>query len=285
MKSKHLFLLAGLGILTLCFPAVQAVKNTKQFEPQWMGEVTKAVPGKFQDVPPCELSYNLSWNGLIKAGEAKLKLGLRDPEKPNHLLGICEGESAGFAKRLWFYKNLFRSQVDSESLRPIYFEATETEKKEKVTTKAIFRDGVVTSTERVEERSSGSAETKERTFAYEHAHDLLSSVLYLRSHPLNDGDQINLVIHPFKSAYFAKFRVLGRETFESAMGKQKAIKLDIKLFKIDRDDLELKSYDKFKEATIWISEDVYRMPLEIRSKVFIGSVRATLAERHFLEKP
>ncbi len=286
MKSARLYVTAGLSIaLTSIIPIALGMKAAAEKEtPRWMGEVTMADPGEFQEVPPCELSYNLSWNGLVKAGEATLKLGLRDPKTPEHLLGTCEGQSAGLAKRLWFYQNLFRSEVDSQSLRPIVFKSTETEKKEKIITTALFADGVVKSTETVQKRKSGDAKTKERIFAYEHAHDMLSSVLYLRSHPLKNGDQINMVVHPFKSAYFAKFRVLGREIFKSPLGRKKAIKLDIKLYKIDRDDLELKSYDKFKKATIWISEDAYRMPLEVRSEVFIGSVRATLNERKFLKK-
>ena len=242
-----------------------------------MDEVTMARPGEHRKILPCELRYGVSWNGLLRAGQAKLKLGLRDPKDPSYLLGTCESRSAGLAKRLWYYKNLVRSQVDPESLRPVYFESTEREKKEKTITKVHFADGEVRSSETV---SKGKrTKTKDRVFAYDHAHDLLSSVLYLRSLPLEKGDEVNLVVHPFKTAYFAKFRVLRRETFKSGVGKVKAIKLNVKLYKIDRHNLELKGYDKVEKATLWISDDAYRMPLELRSEVFVGSIRVTLDSR------
>lgn len=286
MQRRRLLISAGLPLLVLIgvVTMAYAVKApTQKAERVWMRQVTKSAPGEFKKVRPCELFFELSWNGILKAGEATLKLGMPVPKIPQHLMGTCEGRSAGIAKTLWYYRNHFRSAVDSNSLKPILFESHETEKKEKIITRANFANGVVTSTETVENRKTGKSKTKERVFAYEHAHDLLSSVLYLRSHPLNDGDEINMVVHPFKSAYFAKFKVLGRDNFKSGIGRQRAIKLDIKLYKIDRDDLDLKSYSKFKKATLWISEDAYRMPLEIRSEVFIGSVRASLKERRFLK--
>lgn len=278
MKAARPLCLAALGALVLCLPMAYGVRQEAPTQPEWMEKVTKDRPGKFVNVPACELSYHMSWNGIVKAGEATLQLGKPDPEAPKLMLGICKGKSSGIAKRLWYYKNLFKSRVEPKSLRPVSFEANEIEKKEQIFTKALFANGVVTSIETVK-RKGRKDKTKERVFAYDHAHDLLSTVLYLRSLPLNNGDEINMVVHPFKSAYFTKFKVLGRETFKSALGKKKAIKIQIKLYKIDRDNLELKSYEKFKKATIWISEDDYRMPLEVRSEVFIGSVRASLKSR------
>ena len=269
----------ALGAIVLCLTAANGAKTDPQAkQPQWMQEVTKDRPGKFLHVPACELSYHLSWNGVLKAGEATFQLGQRDPETPSLLLGICKGNSAGLAKRLWYYKNLFKSRVEPKSLRPISFESTEIDKKERVTTTALFSNGQVKSKETIQ-RKGRKDKIRERVFAYDHAHDLLSAILYLRSLPLDNGDEINMVVHPFKSAYLAKLKVLGREKFDSSLGKMNAIKIDIQLYGIDRDDLELKNYDKLKKATIWISEDAYRMPLEIRSEVFVGSVRAVLQSR------
>ncbi len=280
-KPHRYFTFTLLSVFAIFLPVWAAPDAKPKPTPKWMAGVTKSAPGIYQRVNPCELHYRLSWNGLVKAGEAQLKIGMKDPASSKRLLGTLVGESSGLAKRLWFYKNQFQSHVDAKSLRPVFFQATETEKKEKIITKASFANGIVTSTETVQKRSGGKPKTKQRIFAYNHAHDMLSAVLYLRSHPLKKGDQITMVVHPFKSAYLTKFRVLGRETFKTPLGKQKAIKLDIKLYKIDR-DLELKSYKKFKRATIWISDDVYRMPLEVRSEVFIGNVRATLEKRQLL---
>ena len=251
--------------------------------PKWMSEVTTFKPGKFKLLAPCELEYQLSWNGILKAGEATVQLGLKDAKgRKDVLLGTCKGRSAGLAKQFWYYKNSFESVTRKSTLRPVYFLSQEIEKKEKVTTRADFVGGVVKSRETVEQRKGApNSKTKERVFAFDQSHDMLSALLYLRSLPLNDNDEITMVVHPFKSAYLTKFRVLGREKFKTSLGIKNAIKLEIKLHKIGS-NMELKSYKKFKSAKIWFSDDLFRLPLEVRSEVFIGSVRATLEARKFL---
>jgi hypothetical protein len=41
-------------------------------------------------------------------------------------------------------------------------------------------------------------------------------------------------------------------------------------------DLSLKPYKKMKTATLWITDDEDRVPLELRVAAFIGDVRMTL---------
>ena len=60
------------------------------------------------------------------------------------------------------------------------------------------------------------------------------------------------------------------------MGR-KCIKLHIGLEKID-DDMSLKVYKKLKTATVWLSDDAWRVPIEINAKVFVGHVKIFLTE-------
>jgi hypothetical protein len=49
------------------------------------------------------------------------------------------------------------------------------------------------------------------------------------------------------------------------------------MHKIDRKTLELRPYKKLKkDATLWLSDDADRIPVELRATAFIGDVRATL---------
>jgi hypothetical protein len=49
--------------------------------------------------------------------------------------------------------------------------------------------------------------------------------------------------------------------------------------KIDRKTLELLPYKKMQsDATLWLSDDDARIPVEFRAAVFIGDIRATLAD-------
>jgi hypothetical protein len=107
--------------------------------------------------------------------------------------------------------------------------------------------------------------------------DAFSIMLFMRSQSLRTGDTITQVIHPFKSPYLANVSVIGREKMH---GKD-AIKLSIALEKI-KPDLTLKPYSKMKTATLWISDDQHRIPLELRVAAFIGDVRMTLQKQEIL---
>ncbi len=50
--------------------------------------------------------------------------------------------------------------------------------------------------------------------------------------------------------------------------------------KINRDTLQLEPYKKMKrEASLWLSNDKHRVPLELRDSVFIGDIRATITKK------
>jgi hypothetical protein len=65
-------------------------------------------------------------------------------------------------------------------------------------------------------------------------------------------------------------------------GAYKAIKLNLQLSKINK-QRELEPHNKFREASVWISDDVDRLLLRIEAKVFVGTVYADLESVHFLK--
>ena len=65
--------------------------------------------------------------------------------------------------------------------------------------------------------------------------------------------------------------------------KRKTIRLSVGMRKIDRKSLELLPYKKMKnDATLWLSDDADRVPVELRAAIFIGDIRATLTDYHKL---
>ena len=60
------------------------------------------------------------------------------------------------------------------------------------------------------------------------------------------------------------------------------IKADLKLWRIDDDDLELKPYSKLKRATAWVSDDQDRLLLKVAADIFVGSVWAELKTVQFV---
>ena len=60
------------------------------------------------------------------------------------------------------------------------------------------------------------------------------------------------------------------------------IKLGIQIRKMDRESLALSSYKKMKTATIWVSDDAERLPVEMRAEIFIGYMSCRLTGKTLL---
>ena len=94
---------------------------------------------------------------------------------------------------------------------------------------------------------------------------------------MKPGQEAVFVVMPFKSPYLCRVKHLGNEVLDS----RRTIKYDLKLQKINQKTLTLKDFDKVKSLILWVSDDAERLPLEFRSKVFIGDVRAVLTSRTY----
>ncbi len=254
--------------------------------PEWLKEITLTKPGKEPPLKPCRIRYSLSWNNLINAGEVSISMKdgkRRDGVRSETLAGEASARSSGLARVLWTYDCELNSVVDRSTLRPLWFEHSETENSETVSYHTDFKSDRVVTMRREVDGETGEVKLKKRTFKYANVYDLLSSILCLRSLPLVDGDVITGVIQPFDVPYLVNFEVQGRESRKYQGEDRDTIRMGVKIQKINK-DLTLKAYKKMKTATLWISEDDYRLPLEIRADIFIGYVAATLLERKFLDE-
>lgn len=224
----------------------------------------------------------MSWNGVLKAGEIDLEIAGAESGRsgPRLVTAEAKGRSASLARVFWHYDCDYRSIIDADAFLPREVLYLEEERKDKTRTEVEFEKGKAICLKKVEQKKSGEVNEWRRVFKAPRIHDLTSGILYLRSQPLETGDEIRLVLYPFDTSYLVSFRVLGREEHRSPAGKFPAVKLDLGIEKILKGN-RLERYKKFKRATIWISDDAHRLPLEIRAEIFVGSIRAEMVERAF----
>lgn len=254
--------------------------------PEWLKEITLTKPGKEPPLKPCRLRYSLSWNNLINAGEVVIAMKdgkTREASASGVLAGEATARSSGLARILWAYDCELKSEVNKTTLRPLWFEHSETEDGETVSYRTDFKSDQVVTIRNETDPETGKVKSKKRTFKYANVYGLLSSILCLRSLPLKDGELITGVVQPFDKPYLVSFEVQGRESRKYQGEERDTIRLGIQIQKINK-DLTLKAYKKMKTATLWVSEDDYRLPLEIRADIFIGYVAATLLKREFLNE-
>ena len=246
---------------------------THAAEPAWAGRLTNSKPGKHPEIQPQKLIYSLSWNGQVAAGVVHFTFGSKGSNGTT-MNCFCEGARLGLAAKAFPYRFDMSGKVQRKTLLPQLVHCNETDKEETLVTTVKFHGSDVRVTEISRPHATRRDTTKHKDFSYAPVFDAFSSMLLIRSNELKQGESLTQVIHPFKTPYLATIQVVGREK----MHGRDAIKLNIALEKIQA-DMSLKPYSKMKTATLWISDDHHRVPLELRVAAFIGDVRMTLQKQ------
>ncbi|HEY1122155.1 MAG TPA: DUF3108 domain-containing protein [Haloferula sp.] len=239
----------------------------------WKDEVTPATLGPQPKLVPQEFEYRLSWNGMVDAGKLTFTFGQPDPKFPSDYVTRVNGGSTGVASKLYKSDVALISRLDPATLKPRASVGVQNEGKEIVTTRNSWA-GIQVSSEHVTKVAKTGAETKvDSTFVFTPVHDIVSAMLHVRSQKLDNGDTLTMPVMPFNKPYLMRVEVLGREKFAN----RDTIKLSVALQKIEPKTKALLPYKKMKSTTMWLSDDANRVPVELRSEVFIGDVRMTLA--------
>jgi hypothetical protein len=182
-------------------------------------------------------------------------------------------KSIGFVRTLWRMDAQHVAQMQSGTLRPVSVRQTETYRNQTVKSKLDFTPTGVT---RLRETNPNDGKpAKPKTFDYPNLFDLNSALHWVRSQKLAGGDSYKIVVYPSTAAYLAQIDVRERQKISVGGKTWNAIKLDLKLWKIN-DTFELEPHAKFKNASIWVSDDANRMLLKIDAEIFVGSVWAEL---------
>lgn len=276
-RSMNYKLGSVLAILTAC--AMSAFAESPE-PPSWLDSITRVVPGGYANLRPVKLGYSLSWNNRVNAG--KFLISVIDPkDSSGQLIGDASGRSSGFARILWPYDFRARSIIYKESLRPVVFQLREKDRKATNSYDIIFeRDRQVYTT--TAQKKNKEAITATSGFDFDFGQDILSSSFYLRSHSLEDGEKLSMVVTPFNCPYLTELEVMGRESRRIKGKVYETIRLDVRVGKINT-DLSIKTYDKIKQTSLWVSDDEYRIPLELQSQISVGFVSARLTNQEWLD--
>lgn len=259
----------GLSLLTTVgsFSAHQIRAAT-----DWTSTLTHDPRGNFPDPRPLHATYVYGWSGITAAtSEAHFYRG----EQQTFVLD-GKARTVGLARVLWKFDLSYRSVVNAETLHPLETHQIETARGKRIETKLKFTSAGVSGS-RIEPNHPTPTV---KDFALENLYDLHSVFLYLRSQPLRDRSSYRVAVYPANSAYVATVTVLGREHLRVRSGSYNAIKMDLKLQRVNKKN-ELEPHRKFKRATIWISDDNDRVLLRIESQIFVGTVTAELQSIRF----
>lgn len=243
--------------------------------PAWQAELTPLNAAAHTRLAPCRLDYRVSWKGLIDAGAIHMEFGNPANARGGSYVVTSTGESMGPASALYDFKSWYWSEMEPGSFRPKVFHTVEDVEKRRVTYHLDYSPKGVSWQRTTKIVTTGFQYDNKGAFSFTPVHDIFSSMLFVRGRKLDNGDNLSFVIQPGDDPYLVRAHVDNREDHDG----HAAIRLTVKMLKIDSTSLELLPYKKLKEATLWLSDDADRIPLEIRAGVFIGDVRVTLANK------
>lgn len=105
-------------------------------------------------------------------------------------------------------------------------------------------------------------------------HDVLSSLYYLRTQPLSPGQEIVLSVNSGAETWPLRAKVKGIEKIKVPAGKFECYRVEPL---ISGEGLFMQTGN----LEVWLTTDERRMPVLMRSKVFVGSFTAELVESDF----
>jgi len=250
-----------------------SVASAAEFRPN------PATPGNFPSLPKCRLTYSFGWSDMLEAARATMEF---IPTEHDYRVTVV-GETTGAARLIWPMNARHDAIIDPAALRGRWMEQFETYRSKSIETRVSFlgEDGVLRF-RRVNPDPGLTAKWKRIRIS--DTFDILGGVLFVRSQALNDGDKLTIIGFPGDSAYKVQLKVEGRETLPIMGAEVRAIRLQMKLQKIEfvkNRPVGLVPHQRFRSGTVWISDDQNRIPLRAEVRIFIGAVTAELVEADF----
>jgi hypothetical protein len=258
------------GVLALA-PAIAAGTA-----PEWRKELNSPTAGAHPPLKPTVLDYQLSWRGSVRAGTLRMEIDPPDAKKPGLKVIRSSANSTGAAAKLFPYNHHFWAEIHPRTLKPVFFQGKETDRRETSTTRVRYFPDRVESHEHSVKKRGGKVTTEDQTFHHRDVHNIFSALLHIRSQDLSAGRKHTILCQPFDSPYLVTVHSHGVEDHNG----RSAIRCTVSMRKINRKTLELEEYKKLRRpATLWLTNDADRVILELRAAVFIGDVRATLVNQ------
>ena len=236
----------------------------------WEDRVSTAGPGNFPAMAtPFRATYRLGWSNLT-AARADVVIKQPNPESYDFR---AETATIGAARKLFTIDATLHSTVSARQLRPLRLEQSDvrTDKTLREVVQFDARGAERTRTE-VSKSNRSAPRTETRRFDSPLLQDFVSAYFYLRSQPLGNGDSQTVAVMSPSVPYLVTMTVRGREEISTGAGRFRAIRLSVDSIRRVKDDGTLMPHKRFRNGTVWISDDAQRQILRVQSQIFIGTV-------------
>jgi len=205
-----------------------------------------------------KLTYKIQY-GPVNAGIANLEVKTFN----NKYKYLAEGKSTGVFNMFFKVRDYYESIVDKVTLQPNRFYRNVNEGNYKKKEQVFFNYDLLR-----------AESTRDTIPLPNNPQDILSIFYYLRSQNLNDIKENEII--PAKAFLDDEFMdsnliYLGKDTIKTKFGIVPCLKFSPKLEtgRVFKEDYSMK---------IWISDDANKVPVQVKSKILVGSIEMNLSK-------
>ena len=205
--------------------------------------------------------FSIEWSGL-NGGNALMQVqNLQSFEGHRVWRIVTKAESNSFVSKFYKVRDRAESLIDAESLVTRRFE--------KHLREGSYKKDLVV---RFDQPSHKAVYEEGKSYDVPaRVHDVLSAFYYVRTQPLPDGGTVSIPTHDNEKSYDMVVKVIRRERVEVPAGKFDCVVVQP----------IMKSEGIFKskgEMFVWLTDDDRRIPVQVKSKVPIGSISVSLTD-------
>lgn len=219
-----------------------------------------------------KLRYRLHY-GVIDAGEAILEVKKTDKTVQGRQLLHMVGKGRTLGSFNWFFKvrDRYETYMDQEGVFPWMFVRRVDEGGFKINQDYVFKQDE-------EKVDNGEGKKIDAPFGIQ---DMLSSFYYARTLDFANakvGQKFDVEMFIDEEIYPFKIKFLGKERIKTRKGK-------FDTYKIRPIVQKGRIWEKEEDMTVWITADKNQIPVQIKSKILVGSIKATLVGWEGLANP
>jgi hypothetical protein len=209
-----------------------------------------------------KLTYRVHY-GVINAASVSMEVASALVEKNDRKCYNIKAEGKTLKSFDWAYKvrDKFETFIDQEALAPLSYNKSVQEDN--------YTDNDYVNFKHNKKKLYGVKGILDMP-AY--THDIISSLYYVRNIDFSKskvGDKYPLDVYLDNKIYNLGFKYVGKETLNTDIGKVKCLKF-IPTLVVDR---VFKDQD---DMTVWVSDDENKIPIRVKAKIMVGSVKVDL---------
>lgn len=212
---------------------------------------------------PEKLVYDVSWTG-VKAATSVHEATARGNEV--HLFSYTR--SAPWIDTFFYVEDRAESVLTRNGDRfptPKLYKQNNTQAKRRAVREATFDPvGLRVEFKDLLKKTAKTEPISNRTY------DTLSAIYFVRSLDMAPGRSVFVDIHDAKKLWNTEVKVLRREEVTTPVGRFKTLVVQLKLRSGDG------AGPKFRDMTIWVTDDTLKIPVMMTTKVKVGKLTATL---------